>query len=453
MATVVSGLEVTLDTPVRLDYPLDFRPEVALVRPIERAGLEDLRLVNDPASGADWTCAFWYAVDCWLRNCEITPAPDVAVWVWNSRWVTLEGCHVHGARSLDGGRGYGVNVCGHSGDCLVTDGIFEGLRHALLTQFGASGNVFSYNLSRAPAMSDLALHGWYPYMNLFESNVAAMGHADAAWGRSGEHNTFFRNRLRRYFARYEAEHGVDYSGYEDHVVEGIQIDLDSDRQNILGNSLLDSQVVLRGCADTWAEQNLVAGAGPDGPLIYEDDAVSGTVDVDNHAPPGSAPSTQPATAVRVGFRPSLYLAQPPGFWPVSTKPWPAAGSDVDGAGLAGHIPLPAEDRYARLPWRPGWGPRVPRVYPTGAAEGWVDYALGLHARLYHMDAEIQLRCVVDWGDGQVEAGDLVRSGTRVERTHAFAQPGVYGVRWQTRDQYGLTSRWSAPVSLTITGPD
>jgi hypothetical protein len=298
-------------------------------------------------------------------------------------------------------------------------------------------------------MSDMSLHGWYPYMNLFEGNVAAQGYADAAWGRSGELNTFFRNRLVKYEARYEAEHGVDYTGYADHTVETIQVDEGSDRQNILGNTLMDTRVVLRGCADTWAEKNLVVGGSSGGPIIDEDDDTSGTVDVDNQAPSG----VRPAAATLIGFRASLYLDVPPGYWDRDRKSWPATGSDVDRGGAAFYETLPAQDRYALLPWRPGWGPRVPRLAVAGRADGWPGENLAVRARGYHMDAGIRLRYVVDWGDGIVTASGLVRSGTALVMTHAWNLPGVYAVRCQARDQYGLTSQWSAPVTITVSDLD
>lgn len=449
-ATAVAGQRVSLDGPVRLAYELADFPEAVLARPIERAGLEDLRIVNDAASEANWTVAFWRARNCWLRNVEIERVPDMAVWVWGSRWVTLEGCHIHTAQTLDGGKGYGVNVCGQSGDCLVTDCIFEGLRHSMLTHFGASGNVFAYNNSLAPAMSDLSLHGWYGYMNLFEGNVAAQAYVDNRWGRSGEYNTFFRNRLAGFDARYEAESGKDYTDYADHRVEHVQVDADSNHQNILGNTLLNAQVILRGVANTWVEKNLAAGDNPGEPLIDSDAATTGTVDVNNVSDAGIVRGT---TAIATGFRPSFYRHDPPDYWLTDQTRWPATGSDVDQHGAALRESLPAEDRRAHMPWRPGFSPRIPVPTHAGPDHGYPGDTLRIRTQLRHMAPGIRIRAVVDWGDGAVTLSDLVASGAYVELAHAWIKPGSYRVSVQARDQYRLTSRWSSALTVRIDDPD
>jgi hypothetical protein len=449
-ATAIHDNRVSLDGAVRLAYALADYPEAVLARPIEHAGMEDMRIVNDDASEANWTVTFWRARNCWLRNVEIERVPEVAVWVWGSRWVTLEGCHIHTARTLDGGKGYGVNVCGQSGDCLVTDCIFEALRHSMLTHFGASGNVFAYNTSLAPAMSDLSLHGWYGYMNLFEGNVAAQAYVDNRWGRSGEYNTFFRNRLAGFEARYEADSGIDYTDYADHMVEHVQVDADSNQQNILGNTLLNAQVILRGCADTWVEKNLAAGESPGEPIIVTDDAASGTVDVNNFSDAGMVRGT---AAIATGFRPSMHRHDPPDFWLTEQTRWPATGSDVDQHGAAQRESLPAEDRRAQMPWRPGFSPRIPVPTHVGPLHGYPGDTLRIRTQLRHMAPGILIRAVVDWGDGSVVLSDLVASGAYVELSHAYFKPGTYRVTVQARDQFRLTSRWSSALRKRVDDPD
>jgi hypothetical protein len=89
-----------------------------------------------------------------------------------------------------------------SNECLVENNIFEHLRHAMIVQSGANGNVFSYNYSINPfwtsipnnAAGDMVLHGNYPYANLFEQNVCRNIVVDNSHGANGPLNTFFRNR-------------------------------------------------------------------------------------------------------------------------------------------------------------------------------------------------------------------------------------------------------------------
>jgi len=93
-----------------------------------------------------------------------------------------------------------------SNECLVEDNIFMHLRHSMIVQAGANGNVFAYNYSFDPfwtstpsnSAGDMVLHGNYPYSNLFEQNICRNIVIDDSHGTSGPHNTFFRNRAEGY---------------------------------------------------------------------------------------------------------------------------------------------------------------------------------------------------------------------------------------------------------------
>ncbi|MGZ5244399.1 MAG: T9SS type A sorting domain-containing protein, partial [Bacteroidia bacterium] len=107
-----------------------------------------------------------------------------------------------------GGKGYGVLLHLTSGECLVKDNIFNKLRHSVLVQAGANGNVVAYNYSINPTWSgvmlpsnaagDIVLHGNYAYANLFEGNVVQNIVIDNSHGKNGPLNTFFRNRAELY---------------------------------------------------------------------------------------------------------------------------------------------------------------------------------------------------------------------------------------------------------------
>ena len=91
-----------------------------------------------------------------------------------------------------------------SGECLVQNNIFDNLRHSMILQAGANGNVFAYNYSQNPfwtgvsgpsnAAGDLVLHGNYTYTNLLEGNIVQNIVIDDSHGINGPFNTFFRNR-------------------------------------------------------------------------------------------------------------------------------------------------------------------------------------------------------------------------------------------------------------------
>ena len=81
----------------------------------------------------------------------------------------------------------------HVTSCLVEHNAFNSLRHAMIVSVGANGNVFGYNYSRDswdPAgnsgfgdqKADISIHGFYPFMNLFEGNIVEFMHSADWWG-------------------------------------------------------------------------------------------------------------------------------------------------------------------------------------------------------------------------------------------------------------------------------
>jgi hypothetical protein len=128
-----------------------------------------------------------------------------------------------------GGKAYGVMLHFTTNECLVEDNIFKHLRHSMILQAGANGNVFAYNYSFDPfwtevsfiippnSAGELVLHGNWPYANLFEQNIVDNIVVDNSHGANGPYNTFFRNRANGY--------GLFFS------------DATSPNQNIIGNEI------------------------------------------------------------------------------------------------------------------------------------------------------------------------------------------------------------------------
>ena len=85
-------------------------------------------------------------------------------------------------------------------ECLVEDNIFNHLRHSMILQAGANGNIFSYNYSYDPywtgvffpanSAGEIVLHGNWPYANLFEGNDVGNIVIDNSHDANGPHNTF-----------------------------------------------------------------------------------------------------------------------------------------------------------------------------------------------------------------------------------------------------------------------
>jgi hypothetical protein len=146
---------------------------------------------------------FEYAAHCWVRGVESTNCFGANVGLSYCTQMEITGCYFHHAYEVDGGgSGYGVILQFKSGECRVENNIFRLLRHAMLLQAGANGNVFGYNYSReatrtefvSDASGDIVAHGNYPFANLFEGNIVQHAWLDNSHNANGPFNTLFRNR-------------------------------------------------------------------------------------------------------------------------------------------------------------------------------------------------------------------------------------------------------------------
>ncbi len=243
----VSGNRLTLADPLHHSYDAAQTPVLRPLGLVEYAGVEDVHIERLDAGEAA-TIAFKNAAYVWVDNVvsemamrsHIDTSSVYRCEIRNSHFIDA---HDHGG----GGHGYGTSIARHTTGCLIEDNIFESLRHSMIIQVGAAGNVFAYNFSRdshdnsGNLLPDISLHGHYPAMNLFEGNIVEeIGFADY-WGPVGPGNTALRNCV---------------------TVEGVFVDDSSHTQNLVGNVLLGSPNEVRidsSVAGTLLHGNYEAG--------------------------------------------------------------------------------------------------------------------------------------------------------------------------------------------------
>jgi len=235
----VAGNTLTLERPLRHAYPLSRNPEIRRINANKNSGVDNLKLERRLAGKATTrdntsTIHFSYAAQGWVRGVHSYKAFGSHIAIDNSTQIEVTGCYLNDAHEFDGGgSGYGIKVQIRSGECLIENNILRMLRHAILLQAGANGNVFGYNYSRdaksdnAPTCAgDLSLHGNYPYANLFEGNIVEHIWIDNSHdGINGPFNTFFRNR-------------AENCGFN-------MTDQNADSQNVVGNELFRGNFVAR----------------------------------------------------------------------------------------------------------------------------------------------------------------------------------------------------------------
>lgn len=193
--------------PIRLDYDLMDEwgepLEIRSVTPVQKVGLEDLyitRTDTPPLNGGS-LINFLFAYNCWVSGVELYMGANHHITISHSKNIEVRGCYLNQAYSYGmGGNGYGVNINSSSSDCLIEDNIFDTLRHSMIFNRSANGNVFGFNSSvNKPddnmSQASLSIHGYFPYLNLFEGNYAEYASVDFVWGSNGPYNTFFRNYI------------------------------------------------------------------------------------------------------------------------------------------------------------------------------------------------------------------------------------------------------------------
>lgn len=206
---LIQGDSLTLNKPLRRSYN-SYPPEIYKLSPKRQIHLKCLAIErNDTTSSQTSNMFIETAVDCSIKGIESFYCNYSHIDIRNSSNLTVENSFFKDAHSYgSGGKGYGVMVESTSGDCFIHNNVFSHLRHSMILQSGANGNVFAYNYSLDPywtgtnlpanSAGDIVLHGNYPYMNLFEGNVIQNIVIDNSHGINGPYNTFFRNRAELY---------------------------------------------------------------------------------------------------------------------------------------------------------------------------------------------------------------------------------------------------------------
>ena len=293
----VSGNTVTIEPPLHLDFEDAYDPVVRRLGLIEGVGLQGLYL-HRSSTGDAATVSMRYAVRSWMRDCESDTTSTVHFGLSESLWCEIRDSYFHHSYDYGGGgHGYGASLATHATANLVENNVFEHLRHSMMVQVGATGNVFGYNYSvdrytDGGQLCDISLHGHWPNMNLFEANTVEELDVSDYWGSCGPGNTFFRLRT---------------------TSEGIQIMDYSHGQNAVGNELSTDPNFIE--VDGTVNDTMLHGNYEDGSIAWD---------------PNNADRDLPA---------SLYLWGKPAF--LGSKPWPLSGGDLAPNGDT----LPAQDRY------------------------------------------------------------------------------------------------------------
>jgi hypothetical protein len=199
---------IILKTSLHHTFSRNLNPVARPFTAIRNVGIENLFIQK--LKPANHTISFDHTAYCWIRNVESYMTMRSHVQLSASLGHEIKASFFHKSYNYGGGgHGYGVMCGNHTSDVLVENNVFDSLRHAMMVQTGANGNVYAYNYSTNPVQGepgsvlntgwippDISVHGHYPFMNLFEGNdVMEIGISDY-WGPAGSGNTYLRNRVK-----------------------------------------------------------------------------------------------------------------------------------------------------------------------------------------------------------------------------------------------------------------
>ena len=305
--------------PLYLGYRADLHPQIRKQGFVTFAGVENLFITRTVSSADGATISLKNAAYCWVKAVESDHTRKAHITCEAVYACVFRDSYLHHAYDYGGdGHGYGVTLGLHVTDCLIENNIFRHLRHAMMVQVGASGNVFGYNssfenvqgtgetnLNEGWTPCDISMHGHYPNNNLFEGNVVQEIDIADYWGPCGPGNTVFRNKV---------------------MAEGIDVLDHSNSQNIGANVLPTSNygiLIESGITGTLSHGNVLSGT------VQWDQSIS------DHA-----------------FPPSYYLASKPLFF--GSMAWPVFGPDI-----AAEYTLPAQQRCTDSQYIAGTAPVPP----------------------------------------------------------------------------------------------
>lgn len=340
------------------------------------AGVENLQVyANNTGYSSNFglsACAY-----CWVKGVEsnYTDGDHVEVY-WGYRDEIRDSYFSNAYLHSPGQHDSDIQIALKTSASLIENNIVERTHQAIMLEWGAAGNVISYNYTMgefdngAPSfvIGGIDFHGAHPQYNLLEGNVVTEIEPDSIWG-SSSHTTAYRNWVvgtNRICSPSSGRGTVDCSGsngvYGYQAARAMQISYLSTKNNFVGNVVGSSQMQSLTASGTPLSQ--VASVEYPASRSYDSTAYGwsfgyGEVNDDGSGDGcsgGSAPChlaktsstdllhgnfnsigglTGWLTGLTQSLPASFYLSSKPTWW--GSTPFPATGPDVTGGkGPGGH---------------------------------------------------------------------------------------------------------------------
>jgi hypothetical protein len=376
----------------------------------QRAGVEDLQVyANNTGYASNFgmsECAY-----CWIKGVESNYADGDHVEVyWGFHDEIRDSYFSNAFQHSPGIHDSDIQVALKTSASLLENNIVERTHLAIMLEWGAAGNVVSYNFTTGEFdsgatnldLGGIDFHGAHPQFNLLEGNVVTQIAADSVWGTSSQ-TTVYRNWLvgtNRICSPMSGRSTVNCSGAQGHfgfqAARAIEMSYLGTAGNFVGNVVGSAQMQsLQGenfplaqlerieyparrsydaAAYGWSfgygrtsDEGTDAGCGGGVAPCH----LSGTSSTDflhgNFNNIGRTVTWAPGVSHQLPA--SLYLSGKPLWW--GSMPFPATGPDVAGGiGPGGHsYGNPAEECYRKVMGGSDGGPGGPLVFNAGRCYG------------------------------------------------------------------------------------
>jgi hypothetical protein len=354
------------------------------------AGVENLQVyANNTGYGANFglsACAY-----CWVKGVEsnFTDGDHVELrWGYRDeiRDSYFSNAFLHSAGSYDSD----IQVALKTSATLIENNIIERTHEAIMFEWGAAGNVASYNYtmgefdagSTSFVIGGIDFHGAHPQYNLLEGNVLTRIQPDSIWGTSSQ-TTAYRNWVvgtNHMCAPFTGRGTVSCSGsngtYGFQAARAIDVSYLATLNNFVGNVVGSTQMqsvlaygtatmtqtpevqysavrsydaVVYGFSFGYGEANDDGtGDGCDGGVAPCHLTNGTTTDLLHGNYSNISGSTTWATGVSQSLPASFYLSSKPSWW--GSMAYPSTGPDVTGGnGPGGHsYGNPAQNCYIKV---------------------------------------------------------------------------------------------------------
>lgn len=407
--TSVDGLVISFSPGLYSEYS-----NLPLVVPFsmsaDHAGVEDLQVyANNTGYATNFgmsKCAY-----CWIKGVESNYADGDHVEVfWGYHDEIRDSYFSNAFLHAPGERDSDIQIARKTSASLIENNIIERTHVAIMLEWGAAGNVVSYNYTHGEFDSGaknldiggIDFHGAHPQFNLLEGNVVTEINEDSVWGTSSQ-TTVFRNWVvgtNRICSPMSGRGTVNCSGANGHygfqASRAIETSYLATGNNFVGNILGSVQMQsLKGYNEPLAQRASVefpnhrsydgvaygwsfgfgstsddgSGTGCGGGIPPCHRQANSSTDFFHGNFNNVDRSTVWAPGVPHALPASFYLAGRPSWW--QRMPFPASGPDVTGgSGPGGHsYGNPAQACYIRVMGGSDGGAGGPLVFNASRCYG------------------------------------------------------------------------------------